>query len=413
MRSGLLVRALLGAVAMVGMAAAPAAAQAVRETGPEGNFCAELQSLPPGGELALRPGEYRGPCKIRRGGAPGAPIVLRAADPGRRPRIGYPGRASNVIEVRASHVVIRGLEFSTTLADVDAIRIFGGTDITVEDCRFTDIGGISVVANHNSVQGLTVRGNEILSSNTTAMYFGCHDGRWCMISDLVVELNYIRRVTAPETAIGYGVQLKLNTTGVIRDNVIIDTKGPGIMVYGAADPRRVSVVERNFVMGSHTSAGIVVGGGPAVVWNNIAQDNAGGGVALQDYGKRGLLRGVIVSHNTLYRNGGRGIVLPDQVLDAIVANNAVVSRDGTGALPVGPAGVVLRGNVDCTFGGCFVRPDAGDFSPVSGSALGAGGPRESGSWVPREDFSGAPRGAHPIAGALERGAAPVPAGTKR
>jgi hypothetical protein len=87
------------------------------------------------------------------------------------------GSSSNVLEVRASHVIIRGLEFGPTLPDVDAIRIFGGEDITVEACRFSDLGGIAVVANHSNVHGLLVRRNEIVFARSTAMYFGCHDAK--------------------------------------------------------------------------------------------------------------------------------------------------------------------------------------------------------------------------------------------
>ncbi|HUG35824.1 MAG TPA: right-handed parallel beta-helix repeat-containing protein, partial [Candidatus Limnocylindrales bacterium] len=351
------------------------------EIGPDTDYCAMIKTLKPGEELVLRPGDYHGPCAIRRGGTPGAPIVIRAQSPEHRPRIVYEGRSTNVLEVRTSHVVIRGLEFGPTQTDVDAVRIFGGSDITVEGCRFTGLRGIAVVANHNSVQGLTVRRNEILDS-TTAMYFGCHDGQWCEVGDLLVERNYIRRVTAPDPYIGYGIQLKLNTAGIVRDNVVVDTKGPGIMVYGATDGRRASVVERNLVIGSRQSAGIVVGGGPAVVRNNIVVDNATAGIALEDYRKRGLLRGVRVLHNTAYRNGGPGILLPDAgPLEAIIANNAVAARAGIVALPGPRAGAVLEGNVDCSAANCFAAPDERDFSPVAGSPVsrsaGAGG-----AWVP-------------------------------
>ena len=76
------------------------------------------------------------------------------------------------------------------------------------------------------------------------MYFGCHDGTWCILTDLVVERNYIRGVRASDPEIGYGFQVKLNSVAVIRDNVIVDTKGPGIMVYGAHNLTAVSVIER-------------------------------------------------------------------------------------------------------------------------------------------------------------------------
>ena len=403
-------RALLGAVLLLGAATRVAAG----EIGPEADFCAELRLLKPGEELALRPGDYQGPCVIRQGGAPGAPIVLRAADPVRRPRIVYHGSRANVLEVRASHVVIRGLEFGPTADDVDAVRIFGGTGFLVEECRFSDLGGIGVVANHSSVRRLTVRRNEFVSTRATAMYFGCHDGQSCTVSDLLVERNHIWRVSAPDPQIGYGVEFKLNSTGIIRDNVIVDTKGPGIMVYGAADTGRRSVVERNLVVGSRSSSGIVVGGGPALARNNVTLDNAVAGIGLEDYRKRGLLRGVVVVHNTVYRNGKAGILLPENgLVEAAILNNAVTAREGTPAFPAARVGVTLAGNVDCSTAACFVRPEARDFSPLSGSPLGRGtSAAEVGPWTPHEDFFRVQRSAAPTPGAVERAAGPIPMGIK-
>ena len=247
----------------------------------------------PGEELLLQPGDHAGPCTVTRSGVPGAPLVIRAKDPARPPRIVYADRATNVLNIRASHVLVRGLEFGPTQADVDAIRIHSGNDVTVEDCRFVELGGIAIVANSQSLRGLTVRRNEVLRSKGTAMYFGCHDGTACVLSELLIEQNYIGGVTAADAAIGYGIQVKLNSTGTIADNVIVDTKGPGIMVYGARDPSLLSVVERNFVSGSRTSSAIVIGGGPVVLRNNITIASAEAGIGLEDYGRRGLLRGIV------------------------------------------------------------------------------------------------------------------------
>ena len=104
------------------------------------------------------------------------------------------------------------------------------TGYTVERCQSLAMGGIAVVANHASVQGLSVRRNVIRDSNATGMYFGCHDGASWIVSGLLVEGNYIRGVTAANPQIGSGLQVKLNSSGIIRDNVVLDTKGPGIMV---------------------------------------------------------------------------------------------------------------------------------------------------------------------------------------
>ncbi len=382
---------------------------AAKEIGPETNWCAAIQSLAPGEDLVLRPGEYEGPCSIRRGGTVAAPLIIRAKDTHDPPRIVYRERNANVLSLRADHVAIRGLQFRPTLPGTDAIRIYTANDVTVEDCRFIQVGGIAVVANHSSVRKIVVRRNVIVQSRSTAMYFGCHDGSSCTVSDLLIEQNYIHGVTASESEVGYGVEVKLNSVATIRDNVIVDTKGPGIMVFGSADPEKMSLIERNFVAESRNSSGIVIGGGPTVVRNNITTRSNEAGISLENYGDRGLLRGIVVAHNTVYGNEKGGILAPREgKLAAIIANNAVQARPGTSALPPEHVGLRSSGNVDCTRLPCFVDPDQRDFSPVGlrpGNSTGE-------SWMPLDDYLGRRRSAAPIPGAIEHLAGPIPLSIK-
>src|SRR3990172_1242582 len=160
----------------------PASEGASVEIGPEADLCAEINALAPGDELVLRPGEYAGPCTIRRGGGPGAPTVIRAKDPADRPRIVYGGMTANVLDVKADHVTIRGLAFGPTRSSVDGIRIFSRAGVIIEDCEFAGLAGIAVVANHFSGRDFVVRRNVIRDSRGTAMYFGCQDGAWCTLT---------------------------------------------------------------------------------------------------------------------------------------------------------------------------------------------------------------------------------------
>ena len=405
-----IVSAVMVAAWLAGTVLAPSRV-AAREIGPEANLCAEINSLSPGEELVLRPGEYRGPCAIRRGGEAGAPVTIRAADLEHRPRVVYGGSAANVLEIRASHIRVRGLEFGPTQPDVDAVRIFSGSDIAVEDCWFSQVGGIAVVANHSSVRGLAVRRNVILGSKATAMYFGCHDGMSCVVGNLLVEGNYVRGVTAPDPLIGYGLEVKLNSSGIIRDNIIVDTKGPSIMVYGARDIVAVSLVERNVAIGSRMSSGIVVGGGPAIVRNNVAALNAEAGIGVEDYKKRGLTRAITIVNNTVYKNDLGGIMMPESgVREVTVVNNAAHVRAGARALPESRPGLRLAGNIDCTLVRCFADPDGMDFSPFRGSLLVGMGIIGIGDWLPREDFFGTRRGAWPTVGAIEKPSGPIRTG---
>ena len=401
---------------VVGMAALLAAAglahgQRTREIGPETDLCAALRELKPGDELVLRPGDHRAGCAIRAGGAPGRPVVVRGASPTSRARLVYEGVAINVLDVRASHVVIRDLDFGPTEPDVDGVRVFGGADITVEGCHFTGLRGIAVVANHASVRGLVVRGNVITAVRATAMYFGCHDGRTCTVSGLEVDGNVIRGVTAPDPAVGYGIQLKLNATGAVRGNVVVDTKGPAVMVYGATRAEAPILVERNVLAGSRGSAGLLIGGGPVIARNNLLLRNQEGGIALHDYAHRGLLREVVVVYNTAFANEGPGLAVPATGLGdgVVLAGNALHWRPGQPAVRVAPEarGALVADNVECT-ASCFVAAEAWNFAPGAGSPLLGRPSVAAGPWVPANDLLLAPRGLRPALGALERDAGPLP-----
>lgn len=391
--------------------AAPAQAQdrAIREIGPEADFCAAINGLDPGAELVLRPGEYPGGCTVRQGGLPGMPTLIRAKDMENPPRILGAERHSNIFTLRADHLTFRGLDLGPSRWNEDGFRIHSRGGITIERCRFTGLGGIAVVATHSSVHGLVVRGNVITGSEATGMYFGCHEGNACVISGLVVEENQINGVRARDPEIGYGLQVKLNSVGVIRGNVIVDTKGPGIMVYGSRMPDRVSVVERNVVMGSLRSSGIVVGGGPVIVRNNVVIGNHEAGIGLEDYGRRGLLRGVVVVHNTVYGNPGGGIAVPQHGLrEAVVINNAAHAPVGAEPFPLPNGTVRAAGNVNCAMALCFENPQAYDFSPAPGSPLPHGGIAAVEGWMPTVDLFGAPRPGVPTAGAIEGPSGPLP-----
>ena len=386
---------------------------AAREIGSEADLCVEINSLQPGEILTLMPGEYRGPCKIRRGGVAGSPIVIQGQSLTEKPRIVYDGQDSNVFEISADHVTLRGLKIGPTKRNVAGVRILARAGITLEDCEFSQLGGIAIAATRTSVDGLYVKRNVIKDSTATAMYFGCHDGMECQISNLSVEWNYITGVDAVDPEIGYGIQLKLNTTGVIADNVIADTKGPGIMVYGSSDASRPSLVERNFITGSRQSSGVLIGGGPAQVRNNIVSRNLQGGVTLQDYADRGLLRKISVVHNTSFKNDFGEFVVPLQATlsEVLLASNAAVTSDGAQAFPTRRTGLDLRQNIDCTRSSCFTDPFALNFSPIPASPLTRVANREDAA-LPVDDFYGRSRSGRLTAGAVAFAGPPIRLGIK-
>jgi len=386
----------------------PAQAETIR-VGPSDDWCRAINRAGPGDRVLLAPGRYARPCEVRASGAPGRPLVIASANPGpgRRAALRYAGRGSNVIDLRGvRHVVIRALDFAHTREAVDAVKIHRSSDVTVEGCRFEDIGGISVSAVSGSSRRITVRDNVLRDLRATGMYFGCHDGEGCQASEIVVERNLIRGVDAPEGAVGYGVQVKLNSEALIRDNTVYDTKGPGIMVYGSNRGGPPSVVEGNYVAGSRRDGGIVVGGGPAVVRNNVAAGNARAGILAQDYQQRGLQSRVWIVHNTVLDNAEAGIWVQSWSPGAgnVLANNAIApSGEGLAMRPEAPEGTV-QGNVLCWAPtGCFVEVGQPpyDLRPRPGGALASAGGVGEEPWRPETDFMGRPRGRPADAGALE------------
>jgi len=386
---------------------------AAREISSEANLCAEINSLQPGEILTLTPGDYRGPCRIRRGGIAGSPIVIQGQSVTEKPRIVYAGQDSNVFEIMADYVTLRGLKIGPTKRNVAGVRILARAGITLEDCEFSQLGGIAIAATRSSVDGLYVRRNIVTDSTATAMYFGCHDGLECQISNLWVERNFIRGVDAVDPEIGYGIQLKLNTIGVIFDNVIADTKGPGIMVYGSSDQRRPSLIERNFISGSRQSSGVLVGGGPAQVRNNIVSRNFQGGITLQDYADRGLLRKISVVNNTSFKNDLGEFVVPLQATlsEVLFASNAAVTSDGPQAFPKRQTGLELRQNIDCTTSVCFTDPLSLNFAPIPASPLSRIANLRDAA-LPLDDYYGRSRNGRLTAGAVAFAAPPIRFGIK-
>jgi hypothetical protein len=370
-----------------------------KEIGPGEDYCRAINDPNAGHTFALKPGKYQNACKIRRGGTTELPLTIAAADNANPPTFEYQGTTSNVFEIYADHIVIRGLQF--VRSQTDAIRVISGNNITIEDCKCFNLGGIAVVATHRSIKGFTVRRNTITDSLSTAMYFGCHEGSDCAIRDLLVEDNHIREVTAADPAIGYGIQVKLNSIAIIRGNRIANTKGPGIMVYGAHNATETSLIERNFVSGSRRSSGILVGGGPAVVRNNISIHNREGGVGLQDYDNRGLLRNIIVAHNTMYGNEKGGIFISaDKLTDVDIVNNAGVMARSLAIRGAAATRIYAAGNIDCATVSCFKDPEKLDFAPAEGSPL-LGTSIQIRKDLPTDDFFARRRNSRPAVGAIE------------
>lgn len=377
--------------------------------GPTDPWCATINAVSPGEEVVLKPGAYTTPCVITAKGSPIAPITVRSeqADVAQHAIFTYSGNSSNVIELEdAEFLILKDMSVARTQDGVDAIRFRGSHHVTIEQMTFTGVGGVSIVSNDRAIHHVIVRNNRLRDLKSTGMYFGEHDGRCCAATHLLIEGNIIDGVSPPDASVGYGIQIKLNSHATIRHNSIHRTKGPGIMVYGASRGDLVSVIEGNFVEGSRNEGGIVVGGGPAVVRNNVLIGNAFGGISAQNYKGRNLQKNIWLVHNTVVNNQNSGINVEGWVNGSgnVIAYNAVLPLAGTPSIR-GQMEATATGNVTCiSAGGCFVQAISPPFDlrPSAGGLLidAAGtGPEP---WRPRDDFAGSLRGPGADIGAFER-----------
>ncbi|MEW5979028.1 MAG: Ig-like domain-containing protein [Acidobacteriota bacterium] len=380
-----------------------------RRVTPADDWCTAVNTAAPGTEVVFAQGNYGSTCWITARGSASAPIVVRSENASQPAVFNYSGSSSNVIELRdAAFLIIRGFYFSQTQDGVDAIRLFRANDVTIEQNTFEKIGGVSIAANTYDTSNIAVRRNTFKNLYFTGVYFGCHNGADCRSTNILFEENLIDGVTTPYEpgAIGYGVEVKLNSYGMIRDNTVYRTKGPGIMVYGSNQGDPASVLVGNYVEGSATEGGIVVGGGPAVVQNNVLVGNAYGGISAQNYNSRNLQQNVWIVHNTILNNADSGINVSGWSSGSgnVIAFNAISPRSGTPALsPSAPAGT-LSGNITCSSpSSCFVNGTTPpyDLWPSASSPLlnAAGSGTEA--WRPTDDFMGVVRGSLPDVGAFE------------
>lgn len=269
-----------------------------------------LPKLQPGDELVFHEGVYEGPAVLEVFALPDKPIIIRGYGNGEaRPVFLWEGKGVVLWSLVAEHVILDYLEFQSTY--VYAVRLGspqkGVKDLIVQNCVFRDCNW-NFSCNYSNVdyEDVRVLNNQFIRPKSTPVYIGHHAGI-TKVSGFVFEGNFIdgSRIVSTDI-IGYGIELKLNVKGaIVRNNLIANTKGPGIMVYGAENgtAEDANIVEENIVMGSRINPGIEVGAGPSVVRRNIVLDCAPGGICVADYGGRRLIYDITVSDNTCAGNG--------------------------------------------------------------------------------------------------------------
>ncbi|MGB0722854.1 MAG: right-handed parallel beta-helix repeat-containing protein [Gammaproteobacteria bacterium] len=310
---GLVSGLLGGLLGGMSVGSAPAHAETIHIAADD-PWCTLVGIARAGDTLRFAPGVYRGGCRLFLKGEPERPITLTSLNPDRPARFASrrPKRDMLVLE-DVRHLVIEGLRFGPSGRWADAVRIVRGDHVLIRDNHFQGLGGQAVLAAWRDTHDIQVIGNRMIDNHATAVYIGCHDGRQCRSRDARVEGNLIDGVDVGGNAVGYGIQVKLNSTAVVRGNTVRNTRGPGVMVYGCQDAvsdctAETLRVENNTVENAFGSDGITVGGGPVMVRGNRVSGSRGFGIYAQNYAKRGLQRGVLIDGNRVWDNLDGGIV---------------------------------------------------------------------------------------------------------
>ena len=380
------------------------------EIGPGDDLEAAAASLAPGEELVLRGGTYafNENITITANGTPTEPIVIRAKT-GEQALLSQATTQHNVVEVRnSSYLVIRGLRFT---GGSHGIRLINSDYVTIEECEIFETGDVGISANSGGTyEGLRILRNHIHHTNSTGegMYLGCNNDN-CRVANSLIEGNYIHDTNRPSVNQGDGIEIKEGSYGnIIRDNVIHDTKFPGIIVYSTVGNGPANIVERNVIW--NVSDNTVQIAADVVFRNNIVLGN----LALQAH-QSGSPSNIQILHNTII-NSGDGIEVRRVSGPVTIANNAVYAGGQAIRLISGSLGQVqLAGNIgdgglsggssgyadgngidtDMVAGNYNGSPPIDPFPAAGGALVGAGDPAHA----VLNDFNGNPRSGAPDVGA--------------
>lgn len=412
---------------MVPLFALPAVSGAtIYRLTPDDDWFGVLSSsrLQPGDEVVLGSGVYsdRRKLKLWQQGTTDRPITLRSAH-GERAIITRPDASQNVINIEGGqYLILRGLEVTGGSA---GIRLGGGLPgqpnfgdpsrfVTIENSVIHDVADTAISANFGgeTYEGMVFRGNEIYHTGGVgeAFYLGCN-GNACQFFDGLIEGNYVHDLNGPGVSQGDGIEIKDGSyNNIVRDNVIHDTRYPGIIAYGTAGNGGPNIIEGNVIWNSQNQ-GIQVAA-DAIIRNNIVF--SGGQEAFRSQNHQSATPGnlTIVNNTFISENKDAVRIADDATAPIIIANNAIYARRadaiqirknpsaswitisgnvGLGrTIPELPqAAFDPRGNLDRDFAGADWRGPGRDVFPVTGSALIG---TANASFLTAADFNGTPRG---------------------
>lgn len=368
-----------------------------------------LKNLQPGDEVVVHAGTYTTPglLQVTWAGTAAAPIVVRGADGERPIMLGNPSQ--NVIDLGGSYFTLKNFEIT---GGGHGVRLAASDHATLEDLVIHGIDDVGISCNRPNApcSDITIRHNEIYDTGHAGtgegMYLGGNDAT-TIFKDSLVERNYVHDIGGDQ---GDGIEIKTGASGVIvRDNVIIRSKYPGITMYGFDGTGARNIVERNFVQTTQENGIQIVG--QIIVRNNIILGATANGIqskASQNQTPHDLE----IVHNTVISSGGPCMKANDWATAAnqVVANNAFYCMGGTAIdLNGGAPNATVTDNIglgtsNATSGfraGGSVTADLGSatkpYPPAGSMLINAGDAAHTAT----DDFNGTPRDQQPDVGAYE------------
>ncbi len=236
-------------------------------------------------------------------------VVIRA-ESGARVVLQRPDSRQNTINVvGGQHLILRGLEIS---GGSSGIRMMKSENhacqfVTIEGMHIHDIGGAAVTANNegNAYEGLILRNNHIYrtSGHGEGFYLGSNNGpdgaTTGYVFNSLIEGNYIHHLNGPKVSQGDGIEIKDGSyNNIVRDNVIHDTKYPGIVVFGA-DGKQPNLIERNVIWSSGDHG--IQAAADAIVRNNLVFNIRNNGIHSQNH-QSAMVGQLDIRHNTIVCN---------------------------------------------------------------------------------------------------------------
>jgi len=309
-------------------------------------------SLSPGDEVVLSEGFYLVTSRMSVGhrGTAENPIVIRAAA-GANVRIHRPNELQNLMDIEgAQYLTFRDLEFT---GGSRGIRIknkggFSAKFITLENNIIHDTGDAAVTANDggNLYEGMVFRGNEIYNTSGTGegYYLGCNNNG-CQFFDGLIENNYIYDLDGPGVTQGDGIEIKDGSyNNIVRNNVIHDTRFPGILAYGTAGNGAPNLFEGNVIWNTGEQGMQIAA--DAIVRNNIVITS--GEEAFRSQTHQGATPGnLTIVNNTFVSNSGSDALRVANTATApiLIANNAIYSRSNRAIRLSNLTNITLDSNV--------------------------------------------------------------------